>query len=163
MKTYARPPKAGIYAEYITGEGFVRYYPVTEEQVALRHALATALGYTIRQPCSFCTASYPAPCDGTHKHGPCYESVELHDKGYALTHQHHDHTDMPYTGKLPEGTKILSWPEEVSAAALAAELVQRGQSLDDVVGHARNGEDDNGEDYDGPSLAALQALDADDT
>ena len=90
MKTIKRPTEPGTYAEHVTEEGFVRYYPITNEQIARRHALADALGFTMRKPCSFCTAGYPTTCqgegaaaEGKHQHFVCYESKSLERGGYA--------------------------------------------------------------------------------
>ena len=132
MKTYKRPTEPGTYAEHVTPEGFVRYYPVTDAQVAQRHALADALGFTRRTPCSFCTAGYPTGCpgegtaaEGKHQHFTCYESKALEPRGYASVHVVHDTTKH---ANLPPGVITLTWPEEVVRAAEAAEAVQRGEA-----------------------------------
>jgi hypothetical protein len=156
MKTYRHPPAAGTYAEHVTYDGFIRYYPVTEEQIARRHALAAALGFALRQPCTFCTASYPSAC--THKpeeHFPCYESVKLHPKGYALTHSTHDQSrsHRALGVSMPPGVRILSWPDVVSVAALAAERVLSGEA-----DAASDEDDEDDEDDEGPPMVEREWL-----
>lgn len=125
MKTIKRPTEPGTYAEHVTEEGFLRYYPITDEQIARRHALADALGFTMRKPCSFCTAGYPTACQGKHQHFVCYESKALEPRGYASVHVVHDTTK--HAG-LPPGVITLTWPEEVVRAVEAAEAMQRGEA-----------------------------------
>jgi len=144
MKTIKRPTEPGTYAEHVTEEGFVRYYPITDEQIARRHALADALGFTMRKPCSFCTAGYPTACqgegtaaEGKHQHFVCYESKALEPRGYASVHVVHDTTK--HAG-LPSGVITLTWPEEVTKAVEAAEAVQRGEAR--APTELRDGEDE---------------------
>lgn len=132
LKTYKHPPGPGVYAEHVTPEGFIRIYPVTEAQVAKRHAVAEALGFVRRNPCSFRTSGYPSACpgegprsEGKHQHFTCYESKELTGRGFAQVHHVHDRP-----GVYTEGVTILSWPEAVARAVEAAEAVEAGEALD---------------------------------
>jgi hypothetical protein len=123
MKTKKFPTEPGDWGQKTSKSGTVRYFQLTPKMIERRHALARSLGYTLRNPCSFCTPGYPRPCDGKHQHFDCWESTELTSGGYAEVHHVHDHTKMlrSMRSNLPEGVRVLSWPEEADAAAEAVE------------------------------------------
>ena len=122
MKTYAKPAGPGDWCETTSRSGYIRYYLLTPEMTERRHSVARALGYVLREPCSFCTVGYPRPCDGKHEHFPCYESVEIKEHGADF---HHVHSRSPASlksvGIFREGVRVWSWPDNAEKAARAAE------------------------------------------
>lgn len=114
----------GTYADLTMRNGYVYYVPVSEEEIAHRHALADALGFVLRNPCSAHSSGMFGACEGeTCKvpHFPCYESKALMSDGVANSHLVH-HTRLP---SVPDGVRILLWPDEVNAAFAAAKKVKR--------------------------------------
>lgn len=123
MKTHAKPTGPGDWCETTSRSGYIRYYLLTPEMTKRRHNIARALGYVLREPCSFCTSGYPRPCDGTHKHFPCYESAEVIEGRGANFHHVHSRSpeNLKFFGITGEGIRVWSWPEDVEKAARAAE------------------------------------------
>lgn len=116
----------GTYVALSTRSGYVYYVPASDEEIAERHALAQALGFVLRNPCSIHTSKRFGGCAGEgceHGHFPCYESKELvaDRDGIADSHLVHN-MRLP---NVPEGVRILHWPDEVNAAFDAAKKVKR--------------------------------------
>jgi hypothetical protein len=127
--TITRPTKPGTYGERVPGSGSnagtIRFYRLTSAMIALRHQLATALGYVVRNPCSLGGANPITRFD-------CYESAELRTIGGVTAANHHHVHDTTHqfaalaalspsskVKPMPDGVKVLVWPEDVEKAAWA--------------------------------------------
>lgn len=122
MKTYLKPTGPGDWCETTSRSGYIRYYPLTPEMMKRRYSIAQALGYVLREPCSFCTSGRVS-CDSTHKHFPCYESAEIIEGQGANFHHVHSRSpeNLKFCGITGEGIRVWSWPEDAEKAAQIAE------------------------------------------
>ncbi len=138
MNKPAKPLPPGNYGRRETASGH-KHYPLTQAMIARRHALATALGYTLRNPCSFNAPGIEPKC-----RFDCYESTPLvhtEKEGYKSANFHHVHVAVAgkYSFGLGPGMIELTWPDDVETAAWAIDKGKPlGHDLADVVEGAKS-------------------------